>query len=130
MLPSGSMSGPHLPKDMVRQHPAHDPVGVADRHLAAHPLATRERRLGQADELVVERGIETVILLVAAVHPQAVLTGSGAGASSAARSRSFAFQCDARGDTRSASTRPIISLTVRKPSSAMMRRSSLATMKR
>src|SRR5262245_16779786 len=59
---------PIAPRDLVREHRADRAIDVADRHLDRHLLAALDRRAGELDQTVVERLVEPVVLLLAAVH--------------------------------------------------------------
>ena len=71
--PVGKHSRPNALDDLVGQHAAHDAVDVDDRQFGADFLATGQGGFRQADEFIVERRFETVVLLVDRVHAQAVL---------------------------------------------------------
>ena len=67
--------------DLVAEDRADGAVDVADLELGPHRLAALEGRLGDPDQLVVERLVEAVVLLLGAVEVLVVelaeLTGAG-----------------------------------------------------
>ena len=57
--------------DLVADHRAERAVDVADRHLDAHGFAAFQRGFGQADQLVVQRLVELVVLFDGLVQDRA-----------------------------------------------------------